>query len=96
VGNESDWQSVIGLDSDALVMLTKTDGSIWARGFNYQNRLSNRVELGSEIAELKQILSIYNVKKIQFTGETGFALTHDNLIYSWGTNRLSDIGATKN
>ena len=95
VGTDTDWQTVIGVNSNALVLLTKTDGSIWGRGRNDTNTFTNRPELNGDVTNITQILPLYDVKKIQFTGETGFALTNDNQLYSWGSNRLSDLGRSE-
>ncbi|MDF2179094.1 zinc-dependent metalloprotease family protein [Aliiglaciecola sp. CAU 1673] len=89
-GSANDWRSVHA--NNTTLVLTKSDGSVWGRGYNGSNELSERSELTGDIESLQQIISLYGVTQLSHTQEAGFALTTDNQVYSWGSNRLDVMG----
>ena len=91
VGTLTNWKTVsVGYN---YVMLTKTDGTLWAAGRNYYGELG----LGNSGAYANrsspvQVGALSNWKTVSAGDESTIAVKTDGTIWSWGGNYAGQLG----
>jgi hypothetical protein len=96
IGTDHDWRSVNSVANpnqlNLPVLLIKSDGSIWGKGGNFENYVTNREEYVFDQKQPIQIQPIYNVRDVKVDGAAAYAVTKDDRLYSWGSNYFGNLG----
>ena len=80
--------TIAGGNDDAYVL--KSDGTVWAWGFNEYGDLGNGTTTNSSVPV--QVSSLTGVSAISNGGSTGYALKSDGTIWAWGFNGNGELG----
>ncbi len=68
----------------------KSDGAVWAWGWNFSGQLGNGTDLDSSIP--KKVSNLTDVIAIAAGGEHSLALKSDGTVWAWGDNTSGQLG----
>ena len=90
VGSLTDWKQVAQSSFGGATSAIKTDGTLWAWGYNAEGTLGlgNTVDYSSPV----QIGSLTTWKKVSPTWLGFVALKTDGTLWSWGNNNYGEVG----
>jgi alpha-tubulin suppressor-like RCC1 family protein len=89
IGTANNWASITdGNNFHSLAI--KTDGTLWAWGFNSQGQLGNGTTVNKNAPI--QIGSATNWSKIVARGSRTLAIKTDGTLWAWGSNSYGELG----
>ena len=89
IGTDEDWQAVAGGDRFSLAL--KTDGSLWAWGYNSYGQLGTDLAV-TEIDTPSRIGTATDWNKVAAGFYSSFAIKEDGSLWAWGRNDLLQLG----
>lgn len=92
VGNATNWQSISGGDNHSLAI--KTNGTLWAWGYNYSGQLGNTTTTNSNSPI--QIGTATNWEKTEAGDEFSLGKRTDGSIWGWGYNYSGQLNNAGN
>ncbi len=89
VGVGTNWQSV-STNQGSVVMGIKTDGTLWAWGYNYYGALGDGTNIDKNIPT--QIGTGTNWQSISVGRQHSFGIKTDGTLWAWGRNIVGELG----
>lgn len=88
--NISDITDVSGSHSNGHSFALKSDGAVWAWGYNYYGQLGDGTTTDQNTPV--QVSGISGITKISAGGDYSLALKNDSTVWGWGNNGWGQLG----
>jgi alpha-tubulin suppressor-like RCC1 family protein len=72
-------------------LAVKSDGTVWAWGFNYYGQVGNGTSGGNVLSPV-QVKGLTGVTSVAAGGYTSFALKSDRTVWAWGYDGQGELG----
>ncbi|MBK8042926.1 MAG: hypothetical protein IPK21_09825 [Haliscomenobacter sp.] len=90
IGTDANWASVSTFSEGNHVLGVRTDGTLWAWGYNYYGELGNGTFNGSNVPV--QIGAATDWAKAKAGAYHSLAIKTDGTLYAWGYNTSGELG----
>ena len=90
IGTLTNWKQITCGSSSGSVSAIKTDGTLWAWGYNGAGNLGDGTT--TSYSSPIQIGTLSNWKKVYYGSVNGFAIKTDGTLWGWGTNVNGQLG----
>ena len=84
-------QNVAIASGDYHTLLLKSDGTVWAAGYNYDGELGEGFT-NSDTASYVQVLNIQDIISVSAVGYGSTALGSNGTVWTWGYNSDGELG----